>query len=39
MRFSRLHGSVLAGAFFLASSRAHLRIPAILSGTVMVVRA
>lgn len=39
MRFSRLHGSVLAGAFFLASSRAHLRIPAILSGTVMVVLA
>lgn len=39
MRFSRLHGSVLAGAFFLASSRANLRIPAILSGTVMVVLA
>lgn len=39
MRFSKLHGSALAGAFFLASSRTHLRIPAILSGTVMVVLA
>lgn len=39
MRFSKLYGSALAGAFFLASSRAHLRIPAILSGTVMVVLA
>lgn len=39
MRFSKLHGSALAGAFFLASSRTHLRIPTILSGTVMVALA
>lgn len=39
MRFSKLHGSALAGACFWAASRAHLRIPAILSGTAMLVLA
>ena len=31
--------SALAGSFFLASSRAHWRIPAILSGTLMMILA
>lgn len=39
MRFSKLHGSALTGACFWAASRAHLRIPAILSGTAMLVLA
>jgi len=39
MRISKLHGSALAGAFFWASIRARLRIPAILSGTLMFVLA
>ena len=36
---TKAYMSALAGAIFLAGSRAHWRIPAILSGTLMMVLA
>ena len=36
---TKAYMSALAGAIFLAGARAHWRIPAILSGTLMMVLA